>query len=41
MLIYLKVQNFALVNQLELEFDSGMSVISGETGAASRSFWMR
>ena len=33
MLIYLKVQNFALVNQLELEFDSGMSVISGETGA--------
>ncbi len=33
MLIYLKVQNFALVNQLELDFDSGMSVISGETGA--------
>ena len=33
MLIYLKVQNFALVDQLELEFDSGMSVISGETGA--------
>jgi DNA repair protein RecN (Recombination protein N) len=33
MLIYLKVQNFALVDQLELEFESGMSVISGETGA--------
>jgi len=33
MLIYLKVQNFALVDQLELEFDAGMSVISGETGA--------
>jgi len=33
MLTYLKVQNFALVDQLELEFEAGMSVISGETGA--------
>ncbi|MFT7383126.1 MAG: DNA repair protein RecN (Recombination protein N), partial [Urechidicola sp.] len=33
MLTHLTVQNFALVDQLELEFAAGMTVVTGETGA--------
>ena len=33
MLTHLTVQNFALVDHLELEFNSGMTVVTGETGA--------
>lgn len=33
MLTYLRIKNFALVSQLELEFTNSMSVITGETGA--------
>jgi DNA repair protein RecN (Recombination protein N) len=33
MLTHLTVQNFALVDHLELEFESGMTVVTGETGA--------
>lgn len=33
MLTHLSVQNFTLVEKLELEFSSGMTVITGETGA--------
>ena len=33
MLIYLSVDNFAIASHLEMEFNSGMSVITGETGA--------
>ncbi|SYZ72945.1 putative DNA repair protein RecN [Candidatus Zixiibacteriota bacterium] len=33
MLKRLSIENFALVDKLEISFDSGMSVITGETGA--------
>ena len=33
MLIHLQIRNFALVETLELSFEQGMSVLSGETGA--------
>ncbi len=33
MLKRLYIENFALVEKLELEFNNGMSVLTGETGA--------
>ena len=33
MLTHLSIDNFAIVEKLELELDSGMTVVSGETGA--------
>ena len=33
MLTFLHIQNFALIDNLELDFSSGMSAITGETGA--------
>ncbi len=33
MLHYLKIENFAIVEQLELNFTSGLTIITGETGA--------
>lgn len=33
MLTHLTIQNYATVDRLEIEFDGGMSVITGETGA--------
>lgn len=33
MLVHLSVQNYAIVEHLDLELDRGMSVITGETGA--------
>lgn len=33
MLEYLRIQNLALIEDMELEFDSGMNVLTGETGA--------
>ncbi len=33
MLTHLQIRNFALVELLELNFELGMSVLSGETGA--------
>src|SRR5262249_25251501 len=33
MLRFLRVRNFALIDQLELHFESGFSLLSGETGA--------
>jgi DNA repair protein RecN (Recombination protein N) len=33
MLRYLRVRHFALIDQIELHFDSGFSLLSGETGA--------
>lgn len=33
MLISLRIENFALIDQLELLFDSGLNVLTGETGA--------
>lgn len=33
MLTYLKIKNFAIIEELELEFHSGMTVLTGETGA--------
>ena len=33
MLHYLQIENFAIVEQLKLQFDSGLTIISGETGA--------
>src|SRR6478736_6100356 len=33
MLTHLTIQNFALVQQLDLELDKGMTAITGETGA--------
>ncbi len=33
MLEYLRIQNLALIEDMELEFDKGMNVLTGETGA--------
>lgn len=33
MLRLLRIRNFAIIDELELEFDGGLSVITGETGA--------
>ena len=33
MLTHLQIQNFALVENLDIDFESGMTVITGETGA--------
>ncbi|HEY9873656.1 MAG TPA: DNA repair protein RecN [Candidatus Obscuribacterales bacterium] len=33
MLVSLRIENFALVDQLELEFGAGLNVLTGETGA--------
>src|SRR5437667_3339169 len=33
MLRFLRVRNFALIDQLELHFKSGFNLLSGETGA--------
>lgn len=33
MLTFLHVKNFALINELDIEFGAGMSVLTGETGA--------
>ncbi|MDR1950596.1 MAG: DNA repair protein RecN [Bacteroidales bacterium] len=33
MLTYLNIQNYALIKNLSMDFDSGFSVITGETGA--------
>ena len=33
MLIYVKITNFALIEESELEFGSGFNVVTGESGA--------
>ena len=33
MLLYLRIENFALVDHLELDFSAGLNVLTGETGA--------
>ena len=33
MLQTLRIQNYALIDEVELEFDSGLTVLTGETGA--------
>lgn len=33
MLSKLSIRNYALIDSLELEFDSGLTIITGETGA--------
>lgn len=33
MLEELRIRNFAIIESLELEFDKGLNVITGETGA--------
>lgn len=33
MLLGLRIENFALIDRLELEFDTGLNVLTGETGA--------
>jgi DNA repair protein RecN (Recombination protein N) len=33
MLIYLSIENYALIHKLEMQFQKGLSVITGETGA--------
>ena len=33
MLVHLKVSNYALIDNLELDFSSGFTVLTGETGS--------
>ena len=33
MLTHLNIRNFAIIDELELDFNKGMTVITGETGA--------
>ena len=34
MLFYLRIKNFALIDELNIEFEDGLNVITGETGRA-------
>ena len=36
MLVTLQVRDFAIVDRIEVEFEPGMTVLTGETGAARR-----
>ncbi len=33
MLTYLQIRNFAVIDEVELELDRGLTVLTGETGA--------
>ena len=33
MLLFLKIHHFALIDELEIEFEHGLNVLTGETGA--------
>ncbi|MCS6948232.1 MAG: AAA family ATPase, partial [Steroidobacteraceae bacterium] len=33
MLTYLQIRDFAIIDHLEIEFKSGLTVLTGETGA--------
>ena len=35
MLKHLHIQNYALISHLDIDFDAGFSVLTGETGAGS------
>ena len=37
MLVSLRLQNFALIESLELNFEDGLTVLTGETGAGNAS----
>ena len=39
MLRSLYIQNYALIEKLDISFETGFSVITGETGAESQLFW--
>lgn len=39
MLRSLYIQNYALIEKLDIGFDSGFSVITGETGAGKSIIW--
>ena len=39
MLRRLKVENYALIDRLELELDDRLNIITGETGAGWASCW--
>jgi len=41
MLLCLRIENFALIDQLDLEFSAGLNVLTGETGAGKSIIWMR
>ena len=38
MLLSLRIENFALIDQLELDFGPGLNVLTGETGAGKSIF---
>ena len=40
MLTTLSIKDFVLIDQLTLELDSGLTVLTGETGAGKAFFWM-
>jgi DNA repair ATPase RecN len=40
MLNELRIENFAIIHQLELKFKKGLVIFTGETGRASPLFWM-
>lgn len=39
MLRSLYIQNYALIEKLDIRFETGFSVITGETGAGNPLFW--
>ena len=41
MLQFLKIRNLALMDAVELEFESGFNVVTGETGAEQYAFARR
>ena len=38
MLFHLSVRNLALIDSAEVEFEEGLNILTGETGAGSRFF---
>ena len=41
MLQYLHVKNLALIDEIEVEFQDGLNILTGETEPESRSSWDR
>ena len=39
MLVHIDIQNFVLVDKLSLDFNTGLHVLTGETGAG-KSIWV-
>ena len=38
MIVYLKIKNFALIDELSVEFEKGLNVVTGKQGQENRAY---